>query len=45
MLGKFVLSTVFLTTIFVGDGWLVVSAETAILFANIAAKFNWVSFP
>ena len=45
LLGKFFLGTVSANLIFAGDGRLVILAETAIFFANIAAKFNRVSFP
>ncbi|KAI1792325.1 D-lactonohydrolase-like protein [Ganoderma leucocontextum] len=45
LLGKFFLGTVSANLIFAGDGRLVILAETAIYFANIAAKFNHVSFP
>ena len=45
-LRNFVLGTVFLTTILARDGgWLVILAETAILFASIATKFDRASFP
>ena len=45
LLGKFFLGTVSANMIFAGDGRLVILADTAIFFANIAAKFNRVSFP
>ena len=45
LLGKFFLGTVSANLIFAGDGRLVILAETAIFLANIAAKFNRVSFP
>ena len=45
LLGKFFLGTVSANLIFAGDGRLVILAETAIFFANIAAKFNRVSLP
>ena len=45
MLGKFFLGTVAPTMAFAGDGRLVILADTDIFLANIAAKFNRVSFP
>ncbi|TBU23473.1 calcium-dependent phosphotriesterase [Dichomitus squalens] len=45
LLGKFFLGTVSANLIFAGDGRLVILAETAVYFANIAAKFNNVSYP
>ncbi|KAM5543968.1 hypothetical protein V8D89_002585 [Ganoderma adspersum] len=45
LLGKFFLGTVSANMIFAGDSRLVILADTAIFFANIAAKFNRVSFP
>ena len=45
LLGKFFLGTVAPTMAFAGDGRLLILADTAIFLANIAAKFNRVSFP
>ena len=45
LLGKFFLGTVSTNMIFAGDGRLVILAQTAMFLANIAAKFNRVSFP
>ncbi|KAI0754549.1 hypothetical protein C8Q80DRAFT_1216522 [Daedaleopsis nitida] len=45
LLGKFFLKTVSANLVFAGNGRLVIMAETAIFFANIAAKANKLSFP
>ncbi|KAI0746266.1 D-lactonohydrolase-like protein [Daedaleopsis nitida] len=45
LLGKFFLETVSANLVFAGNGRLVIMAETAIFFANIAAKANKLSFP
>ncbi|TFK91302.1 D-lactonohydrolase-like protein [Polyporus arcularius HHB13444] len=45
LLGKFFLGTTSANLVFAGDGRLVIMAETAIYFAEIAAKANKLSFP
>ncbi|KAI0702387.1 D-lactonohydrolase-like protein [Cerioporus squamosus] len=45
LLGKFFLGTVSANLVFAGDGRLVILADTAIYFAEIAAKANNLSFP
>ncbi|KAI8973090.1 D-lactonohydrolase-like protein [Trametes punicea] len=45
LLGKFFLGTTSANLVFAGDGRLVIMAETAIYFAQIAAKANKLSFP
>ncbi|KAI1792312.1 D-lactonohydrolase-like protein [Ganoderma leucocontextum] len=44
-IGKFFLGTTSANLVFAGDGRLVILAETAIFLADIAVKFNRVSFP
>ena len=45
MIGKFFLGATAANLVFAGDGRLVILAETAIFLAQIAAKFDKVSFP
>ncbi|PIL27001.1 hypothetical protein GSI_10140 [Ganoderma sinense ZZ0214-1] len=45
LIGKFFLATTAANLVFAGDGRLVILAETAVYLAEIAAKFNKVSFP
>ncbi len=45
LLGKFFLGTTSANLVFAGDGRLVIMAETAMYFAEIAAKANKLSFP
>ena len=45
LIGKFFLGTTAANLVFAGDGRLVILAETAVYLAEIAAKFNKVSFP
>ncbi|KAI0748901.1 D-lactonohydrolase-like protein [Fomes fomentarius] len=45
LLGKFFVGQVSANLVFAGDGRLVIMAETAIFFAEVAAKANKLSFP